>query len=119
MEDTNGVQVGNSQTILNVRPGTYSVQVTDNTLCSNTRQITIDEPLPITFTSIVSNAPCFDTNGQAIINIFGGSTGYTFEWVVKGSSTIIDTGNTLNSKAGEYVVTVINQFNCKKIPILL
>jgi len=112
--DTNGVQVGNSQTILNVRPGTYSVQVTDNTLCSNTRQITIDEPLPITFTSIVSNAPCFDTNGQAIINILGGSTGYTFEWVVKGSSTIIDTGNTLNSKAGEYVVTVINQFNCKK-----
>lgn len=112
--DINGVQVGNSQTVLNVRPGTYTVQVTDNTLCSNTRQITLLEPSPISFTSLVTNAPCFNTNGQATINIAGGSAGYNFEWVVKNTSTIIDSDNMLNAKAGEYTVTVINPNNCRK-----
>ena len=112
--DTANVQVGNSQTIVNVRPGTYSVQVTDNAGCSNTGQITINEPLPITFSAVVTDAPCFNSTGQAVINIPGGIAGYSFQWVLKGTSTVIDTDDTLNYNAGEYTVTVINPNSCMK-----
>jgi CHU_C Type IX secretion signal domain/SprB repeat len=112
--DNNGVQVSISQTVVNVGPGTYTVQVTDKTGCSNTRPITIVEPSPISFTSLVTDAPCFDTNGQAIVNIAGGSAVYNFKWVVNGTSTVIDTDSMLNAKAGEYKVTVIHPNNCEK-----
>ncbi|MGB4960321.1 MAG: gliding motility-associated C-terminal domain-containing protein, partial [Saprospiraceae bacterium] len=110
-----GVEVAISQTVANIGPGVYSVEVSDKDGCSNSAQnIVVTEPAPIVFSTAITNAPCFQSNGRATITISGNPTGYKYEWRIKDSLTVIDTDHILDAKAGSYTVKVIHPNNCTK-----
>lgn len=110
-----GTEISISQTANFLGPGTYSVQVTDKNGCSNTASnIILTEPAPIVTTTTINPAPCFNTNGNATIDITGGTTGFTYEWREKGKTPIIGNTKTLSAKAGIYTVKVINASGCEK-----
>ncbi|MGB4841202.1 MAG: cohesin domain-containing protein, partial [Saprospiraceae bacterium] len=113
-KDSLGTVVSIGQTILNVKPGTYTVQVTDKSMCSSIPMaVTISEPAPFFITLKNEPATCNNENGQAFVNVTGGNSGYTFEWQKSGNSTIISTDTILNNKAGLYVASAINSVGCR------
>ncbi|MBK9733847.1 MAG: gliding motility-associated C-terminal domain-containing protein [Saprospiraceae bacterium] len=112
--DKLGVVIGNTQTIQNLGPGMYHVEVTDKNNCSNSANITLDEPAVFSIDVLVTNAACNGQNGMAVVNVTGSQVGLTYEWKMKGTSVIIDSDATLNAIAGEYTVTVMNSNNCSK-----
>jgi hypothetical protein len=61
--------------------GTYIYTITDGNMCDTSGGITIIEPSSIIVSSVITPANCQDSiNGSAIINISGGTPGYTQNW---------------------------------------
>lgn len=92
---------GNQHTIENVALGTYSLRVGDSFNClADNRSITIDQPSePVSLTKLFQKDPRgFETkDGQAIVNVKGGTPDYVFEWAnEKGES--YGTGVTNNAE---------------------
>jgi len=113
--DSLGTIVGNQQTIQNVKPGLYTVQVMDNKMCSSFKTpITISEPPAFSFNTNQTMAPCYDQNGTANVHVIGGNSGYVFEWKNLSNNTVVSTDSILDAKAGEYLLSVINSANCTK-----
>ncbi len=95
------------ETINGLMPGTFDVTVTDDNGCTGTGTFTInaaDAPNP-TFVS-VTNVTCFEGNDGAImIDVTGGSGGYTYNW--QGPTNIPnDVEDPTGLMAGTYNVTV-------------
>lgn len=89
--------------------GVYTVTVTDNSGCSSSASITINEPsaISITFSNIVNVACNGGVNGQAKINTTGGTPSYNYLW---SNSSTNQTATGLS--AGTYTVTVTDQNGC-------
>ena len=112
--DSLGVVVSIGQTILNVKPGTYTVQVTDKSMCSSfPMTVTISEPAPFFMVLGKTDALCNNENGQTLVNVTGGNSGYTFEWQKSGNATVIGRDTILDAKAGLYIVSAINTDGCR------
>ena len=90
----------------------YSVTVTDNNHCSATFAAIFTAATEIVNTnSNVMDAYCFgSTNGAIFQEIEGGSPPYSFQW----NKNSIDE-NLVNIKAGNYICTVTDFYNCKNI----
>jgi gliding motility-associated-like protein len=88
---TNPVQ--NTQSISGLIAGSYTVSVTDDSLCLSTFSITLTDPLAITFAaSVITNPTCFgDSNGTASVVPQNGIGTYTYTWS-NGQSTNPATG---------------------------
>ena len=97
--------------------GSYNVLVTDDNGCTiPLNNIEITQPAtPLTINDVqVKDLTGFETkNGIIEVNVTGGTAVYTYEWRVKGNTTIIGSAKLLNQlDAGIYVLTVIDQNNC-------
>ncbi|MCE2790188.1 MAG: gliding motility-associated C-terminal domain-containing protein [Saprospiraceae bacterium] len=113
--DAGGNQIGITQCINKLVPGTYSVIVTDASGCSNSASgIVVAEPVAISTKQVISPAPCFGEKGSISISIDGGGAGFQYEWRRKGETTVLDRDNQLNEIAGEYIVTAISPKGCRK-----
>ncbi len=112
--DATNTIISNMTQVSNLGPGVYTVVVSDNNSCSNSKTVTIDPGSDFTLTTTLSNAPCFDQNGKVEASVSGNSTGFKYEWRVKGQSAIIDNDNTLDAKAGTYTVKAISPAGCEK-----
>lgn len=110
---TNNI-ISNMTQVSNLGPGVYTVVVSDNNSCSNSKTVTIDPGSDFTLTTTLSNAPCFDQNGKVEASVSGNSAGFKYEWRVKGQSSIIDNDNILEAKAGTYTVKAISPAGCEK-----
>jgi len=91
--------------------GTYNVVVTDNTGCSSSASVIIDEPaaLNATITSI-ANVSCNGGNdGSAAVSVSGGVIAYTYQWDDTGSQT---TATATGLFAGTYNITVTDANGC-------
>jgi hypothetical protein len=97
---------GNTQTISNLAPGTYTVTVTATGNCTATATATVAASTPITVTTSVVNTTCGQNNGSATANPSGGS-GYTYAWSNGGNTQTIS-----NLAPGTYTVTVTATGNC-------
>jgi hypothetical protein len=97
---------GNTQTISNLSPGTYTVTVTATGNCTATASATIGASTPITVTTSVVNTTCGQNNGSATANPSGGS-GYTYTWSNGGNTQTIT-----NLPSGTYTVTVTASNGC-------
>ncbi|NJN33993.1 MAG: hypothetical protein HC817_06850 [Saprospiraceae bacterium] len=98
--------------ITNLKAGSYTVTVTDNTNCPIVpNAITLTQPttpLSIGAQPVVTNIKCFgETNGSVIIAASGGTSPYTFLW-----SNGQTQQNLTNIGAGTYKVTVTDANNC-------
>ncbi|MFN3916714.1 MAG: PKD domain-containing protein [Flavobacteriales bacterium] len=70
-----------SNTAIGLSPGQVSVQVTDVNNCTINHMFTINQPAQLTATFTVNHVSCFGgNNGSALINITGGTPGYTYAW---------------------------------------
>jgi gliding motility-associated-like protein len=101
--------------ITNVCPGTYTVTVTDQTLCTQTSSFTITEPAPFTVTATGTNVSCFaGTNGSVTATVAGGTGPFTYVWT-PGTTTgpTVSITNTMVSQiAGTYTVDVTDANGC-------
>lgn len=107
----------NNQTTLtatNLCPGTYQATITDANNCDTIVSVTINEPMPITFTTEVGDTACYNTcDGEVIANAAGGQGPYIFEWFNTNSNVSIGNGATLsNLCAGNYYAEITDASGC-------
>ncbi|WP_428664003.1 T9SS type A sorting domain-containing protein [Runella sp.] len=107
---------GNTHTIENVGLATYSLRVADSFNCfAPDQSVTVNQPSePVGLTKIFQKDPRgFETkDGQAIVNVKGGTPGYVFEWTNE-QGVSYGTGITNNAenanktlRGGQYTVRV-------------
>lgn len=89
--------------------GTYSVTITDGSLCVSDTTITITEPtlLSVLNNSVIHNLCYGDQSGTITAVASGGTPAYTFLW-----SNTETTATISNLAAGDYTVTVSDSNGC-------
>ena len=100
----------NTQMIQNLAEGIYYVYVLDQNGCLDSAQAQISEPemLTISNTNTVDITCNGETNGQASIQVNGGTPIYTYSW-----SNGATTQNVFQLAAGNYTVTVTDNNGCQ------
>lgn len=91
----------------NLSAGTYTVEVTDASGCTETRTVTITAPAAVSATATITPANCGDSDGAIAITANGGTPSYKFNWA-SGETTSSLTGLT----SGSYGVTITDNLGC-------
>lgn len=101
---------GASQTGL--AAGNYTVDIVDNSGCSTSINVDITQP-SAALSGTVNTTPgtCGANDGQATINVSGGTTNYTYSWSNSASTTSSATG----LPAGPGTITVTDALGCQLI----
>jgi gliding motility-associated-like protein len=97
-----------TRTIVNLRAGSYSVTITDANTCQLVKNTTIDQPAPLTISTVKTDVLCYNGSTGNINNtIAGGIQPYSYNW---------NTGTGAEDKtavpAGTYTLTVTDANNC-------
>ncbi|MBI2968780.1 MAG: PKD domain-containing protein [Bacteroidetes bacterium] len=101
-------QTGSSATGLTA--GFYTVSITDDSSCVVTASVTVGEPTAISLTtSVISDAHCSQSDGEATVSASGGAGGYSYLW---SSGEISDSASAL--LPGSNTVTVSDANGCSK-----
>lgn len=95
----------------NLFPGTYPLNVRDWVQCTNSYNVVISEPAPITFTTSQSNPTCWDgTNGSITVTASGGNGSYQYS---KNGGLTWQTSNVFSSLGnGTYSIRVKDSVPC-------
>ena len=97
-----------TRTIVNLRAGSYSVTITDANTCQLVKNTTIDQPAPLTITTVKTDVLCYGGNTGNINNtIAGGVQPYNYNW-----NTGTGTEDKTAVSAGNYTLTVTDANNC-------
>ncbi|MCD6067979.1 MAG: Fibronectin type domain protein [Bacteroidetes bacterium] len=95
--------------IINLLPGSYTVNVTDLNGCFTSNTVTINEPSSLLGAGSSTDALCFGaTDGTASNGASGGVAPYTYLWAPSGQTTATATG----LGAGVYTVTITDMNGC-------
>ena len=97
--------VGSS--VSNLCPGNYLFTITDNNGCVSYSNGTITEPLPISSSTASAGSECDVANGEASIDVIGGTMPYAYSWT---SGDVAETA--INLIPGSYDVTVTDNNGC-------
>ncbi len=97
----------NGEDLIDIPAGTYTVVVTDATLCSTTVTEIIGEPTVIEVTDISTPAVCGQNNGASDVTVTGGIPPYTYLW--SSGSTEEDP---IDFASGNYILTVTDANDC-------
>jgi uncharacterized protein (DUF2141 family) len=91
--------------------GTYNVTVTDNNGCTATIDVDVVDNLPVLDLSVSSQAASSQTavDGEATVNVTGGTPGYTYSWDDNNAGTAATVTGLLT---GTYNVTVTDNNGC-------
>lgn len=98
-----------TNTITNLCAGNYSVLVTDGNGCSQSQNITITQPTPLSAPITGNTSSCNICNGSATVSPAGGTAPYTYLWMPTGQTTPVATGLCPNIT---YTVTVTDANGC-------
>jgi hypothetical protein len=100
---------GSNASASGLSAGDYTVTVQDGNFCVYTVEITINEPDPLLLIPSQINVSCKgDSNGEASVNVTGGTPSYTYLWSPSGGTAATATG----LAAGTYTVTVTDANGC-------
>jgi len=102
-----------SQTATSLSPGTYSVTVADDSLCTIITTVEVLEPSQVTSSVSGIDPLCNDgLDGSATVVPNGGTAGYTFRWddPTNATSATVD-----NLSGTMYMVTVTDSRNCSTV----
>lgn len=96
--------------LINLKPGSYSVTVTDQATCDTSFSFTITGPPPVNFDTLITKPTCGGgRDGSITLNVTGGTPPYQFNWQNAG----FQASNTLaNIPRGDYTVVVRDSNNC-------
>jgi len=98
----------NSQNLVNVIGGNYSLRVSDNKGCVKLDTFDIIEPTEVSATSVISDVTCFGSqNGSIDITPTGGIPGYTYLWATQDITEDIS-----GLSGGFYQVTIVDANGC-------
>ncbi len=104
--------------IFDLEPGNYALTINDAGGCPYTNTFTITEPNELVFSSVDFNPEtisCFGENDGSIgIEVSGGTTPYTYNWIRNGSPFSSDE-DLSNLGPGDYEITVTDANNCTPI----
>ena len=100
---------GSNQTTLNnLTSGTYSVTITDDTGCTVSTSVVVNQPLLLTASINYTDITCFNQiDGTATASAVGGTAPYTYFWSNGSNSAAIT-----NLPMGTYTVTVTDYNSC-------
>ncbi|PSR01421.1 MAG: hypothetical protein BRD50_08885, partial [Bacteroidetes bacterium SW_11_45_7] len=97
-----------TQDVSNLPAANYNVTVTDSNGCSKTYSTTITQPDSLALNATTSTAGCVgDSNGIVDLNVFGGTTPYSYAWSNGATSEDLN-----NVPSGTYTVTVTDDHGC-------
>jgi PKD repeat protein/subtilisin-like proprotein convertase family protein len=96
-----------TEDVSGLAPGTYSVEVIDNSLCKSVQTFTINPAQALFVSGNVINENCGDKEGEIYIDVLGGAGGYTYLW-----SNGKTTQNITDLQQGTYTVIVTDANNC-------
>jgi gliding motility-associated-like protein len=98
-----------TQDISNVVAGTYTVTVTDASLCSSTQSAIVTQPVALNDSVQVTNATCGLNNGSITVFPYNGTSPYTYLW-----SNTQTTATISSLAAGSYTVTITDANLCTR-----
>jgi len=98
-----------SSTIFDITNGIYTITVTDNNDCSNSKEITIESPSEISIEANVIDDDLGQCAGEILPTITGGAGDYTFQWYDNNNQT---TQNAIDLCAGSYLLEVTDENGC-------
>ena len=102
----------NTSPLFGLETGIYTIEVTDQLMCSQEIEISIEEPDSIQITGTVTNVLCFETNnGTIALELEGGTSPYTFDWAGPNGYNS-DQQNISDLEPGSYEVVVSDFFLC-------
>ncbi|KAF2517835.1 T9SS type A sorting domain-containing protein [Flavobacterium foetidum] len=94
--------------IQNVKPGNYSVVVTDNHGCSITKSITLTAPAHLDAAEVIKIPTCYEGSDATItVTPIAGTAPYTYLW-----NTGEKTNKLSNAAAGDYSVEITDARGC-------
>lgn len=100
-----------TNSIVGVSAGTYTVNVMESNGCRTTGTVQITQNTAITTTTSSQNASCVGTNnGSAMVSVSGNIAPYTYAWTPSGATTPGVTG----LQRGIYSVMVTSSSGCTK-----
>ena len=113
---SNGQQ---GKTVSNLCPGIYAVTVTDAAGCSQSRQLTISQPLPLNLTVVqvvqdIGNAGV----GSISVEVSGGTQPYTYKWTRNGQNFSSQQDLT-NLQAGSYQLLITDAQGCTQTSVII
>jgi len=100
----------NSSYITGLCNGAYSVTVTDRYGCKNSASTALQQPSALLATIDSVNATCGQCNGEASIQVFGGTKPYSYNW--QGAGDNASGSKTANLCEGYYVINVEDKNGC-------
>lgn len=105
-----------SASIFSLTAGIYSVVVTDQSLCSDTFSIVVNNSDGPIITSTINNTTCYaGSDGSAQVNVTGGVAPYTYSW----SPTLNTDAFINNVSAGTYYVQVTDLQGCYSLDTVI
>ena len=104
----------NTQSLTNIRGGTYIITVTDANGCQATASATIHEPDQLDFNLQTQNPSCNGYNdGYAIVSPFGGTPPYYYHWTGSGDNP--NDSIFSNLADGSYSVIITDNNGCDTV----
>ncbi len=103
----------NSQTtqdLSGLAAGTYTVIVSDSTLCSDSATFIISQPDSFTITPAITNSACGLSTGAISVSASGGTPGYSYSW-----SNGQTTSSITSLAAGTYTLTLTDNSGCDSV----
>jgi gliding motility-associated-like protein len=109
----NGTNYQSSPFFTALSGGTYSISVLDANGCLATSNISINEPVALTISTLQTNTTCGNANGTISSLATGGSTPYSYS--INNGSTSQTTGSFVGLSSGNYSVLITDNNGCTAI----
>lgn len=102
------------ETLNNLKPGNYTLRITDDGNCPFSRTYSVTQPGLFRFSDSKNDISCFGFNdGRINLNVNGGTRPYTFFWTKVGDPSFSASSEDLNNLTpGNYEVTITEVNNC-------
>jgi gliding motility-associated-like protein len=108
-----------TNTITNLAPGSYIVEVSDINSCKNSLPFSIQAALPVNLTAAINQPKCKGDIGQIFISVASTVTNPIYKWTKNGApNDVIDRDNVLNAPSGTYALNFTWGNGCSKDTIL-
>ena len=98
-----------TEDVTDLSAGTYTVTITDMDGCTFSLSAEVNQPEALEITGVSDDATCNLANGSISLNVTGGVTPYTYDWL---DPTVMDVQNPQNLFAGTYEVIVTDANGC-------
>ncbi len=96
----------------NLGAGTYKAKISDAKGCKDSQLIVITQPQILAVTKKAIQPSCFGLKGALSLNVTGGTSPYSYEWLDNSGALYAATQNVVSADVGSYSYTVSDANQC-------